>query len=80
NDLTSALQKAKKGVKLTVHGKDILYEVMCNLCLLRVLFSNGDIADAKKIIRLMVNTYRENACLGIGPVFSLASTALAGPR
>ncbi len=59
NNLDRAIDLAKKGVNLTARGRDVLYEVMSNLCLVRVLFSSGDLAGAEDVIHAMENTARE---------------------
>jgi LuxR family maltose regulon positive regulatory protein len=59
NDLDRAIDQAKKGAKLTARGGDVLYEVMSNLCLVRVLFSSGHITGAEDVIQSMENTARE---------------------
>jgi LuxR family maltose regulon positive regulatory protein len=59
NNLDRAIDQAKKGVKLTARGGDVLHEVMSNLCLVRVLFSSGDITGAEEVIQSMENTARE---------------------
>jgi LuxR family maltose regulon positive regulatory protein len=43
-------------VKLTASGGDVLHEVMTNLCLVRVLFSRGDITGAQGIIQSIENS------------------------
>jgi len=48
-----------KGVKLTERGKDVMVIGWSNLCLVRVLFSGGDITGADKIIQKMENISRE---------------------
>jgi LuxR family maltose regulon positive regulatory protein len=53
NDLDGALDRAKKGAKLAAAGGDVLYEVLSILCLVRVLFSRGDVAGAGNIVRSM---------------------------
>jgi len=59
NDLDRALDKAKKGVKLAARGRDMTYIGWSNLCLVRVLFSSGDITGAQDVIQKMENTARE---------------------
>jgi LuxR family maltose regulon positive regulatory protein len=60
NDLDGALDQAKKGVELTERGKDVMVIGWSNLCLLRVLFSRGDLAGAGKIIQKMENIARKH--------------------
>jgi LuxR family maltose regulon positive regulatory protein len=59
NVLDRAIDRAQEGVELTARGGDMLYEVWSNLCLVRVLFSSGDIAGAQDLIRSMENAARE---------------------
>jgi LuxR family maltose regulon positive regulatory protein len=60
DDLDGAIRQAMKGVKLTERGKDVMVIGWSNLCLMRVLFSRGDIAGANKIIQRMENTARKH--------------------
>jgi LuxR family maltose regulon positive regulatory protein len=59
NNLDRAIDKAKKGVKLTARGRDVALIGWSNLCLVRVLFSSGDITGAEEVIQSMENTARE---------------------
>jgi LuxR family maltose regulon positive regulatory protein len=59
NDLDRALDQAKKGVKLTARGGDVMHIGSSNLCLVRVLFSSGDKTGAEEVIKSMENTARE---------------------
>ena len=59
NNLDKAIEQAKKGVKLTARGRDMTYIGWSNLCLVRVLFSSGDITGAEDVIQSMENTARE---------------------
>ncbi len=59
NNLDRAIEQAKKGVKLTARGGDMAYIGWSNLCLVRVLFSSGDMAGAEEVIQSMENTFRE---------------------
>ena len=59
NDMNRALDKVKKGVELATGGRDLLHEVTSNLCLVRVLFSSGDITGAEDVIQSMEITARE---------------------
>ncbi len=61
NQLDRALELAQKGAELSARGGDWLYEVLSKLCLVRVLFSSGNIADAQNLIQAMKNVARENA-------------------
>ena len=60
DDLDGALRQARKGVKLTERGKDVMVIGWSNLCLMRVLFSRGDIAAADKIVQKMENIARKH--------------------
>jgi LuxR family maltose regulon positive regulatory protein len=57
--LDRAIDRAKKGAKLAARGGDVLYLVMSNLCLVRVLFSSGDIKGAQDVIQSMEHTARK---------------------
>jgi LuxR family maltose regulon positive regulatory protein len=59
DDLDRAIDRAQEGVELAARGGEMLYEVWSNLCLVRVLFSSGDIAGAQDLIRSMENATRE---------------------
>jgi LuxR family maltose regulon positive regulatory protein len=59
NDMNRALDKVKKGVELATRGRDLMHEVTSNLCLVRVLFSSGDITGAEDVIQSMEITARE---------------------
>ena len=59
NDLDRALDQAKKGVKLSARGGDVVHIGSSNLCLVRVLFSSGDKTGAEEVIKSMENTARE---------------------
>jgi LuxR family maltose regulon positive regulatory protein len=59
NDLDRALHQAKKGVALTEHGQDAMVIGWSNLCLMRILFSRGDLVGVEKIIRKMENLARK---------------------
>ncbi len=60
NDLDGAIHRAKNGAELTERGKDVMVIGWSNLCLMRVLFSRGDIAGADKIIQKMENIARKH--------------------
>jgi LuxR family maltose regulon positive regulatory protein len=60
NDLDQALVQTQKGVELTARGSDLLYSVMSNLCLVRVLFSCGDLDGAEEIIKSVENSVSEH--------------------
>jgi LuxR family maltose regulon positive regulatory protein len=56
NNLDGAKDRATKGVELAYRGRDLLYEIMSKLCLVRVLFSCGDLNGAEEVIQSMENT------------------------
>jgi len=60
NDLDRAMHQAVKGVELTERGRDVAMLGWSNSCLMRVLFSRGDMAGADKIIRKMENLARKH--------------------
>jgi LuxR family maltose regulon positive regulatory protein len=60
NDLDGALQQAKKGVELTERGNDLAMIGWSYLCLMRVLFTRGDMAGAGEIIQKMENIDQEH--------------------
>jgi LuxR family maltose regulon positive regulatory protein len=59
DDLDRAIDQAKKGAKLTARGGDVMHLGSSNLCLVRVLFSSGDITGAEEVIRSMEDIARE---------------------
>lgn len=59
NDLDQALIKAKKGLELTERGLDIGAIGWSYICLMRVLFSVGDISGAEELIQKWKVTARE---------------------
>jgi LuxR family maltose regulon positive regulatory protein len=59
NELDGAIDRAKKGVEQTERGKDVAMIGWSNLCLMRVLFSRGEMAGAEEIIQKMDNIARE---------------------
>ena len=59
NNLDLALQKVVKGVGLTERGRDVAMIGWSNLCLVRVLFSRGAVAEAEKVIQKMEKKDRE---------------------
>jgi LuxR family maltose regulon positive regulatory protein len=59
NDLDRAIDQAKKGVKLTAGSRSATYIGWSNLCLVRVLFSSGNITGAEDVIQSMENAARE---------------------
>jgi LuxR family maltose regulon positive regulatory protein len=60
NNLNRAVDQATKGVKLTARGGDMTMIGWSNLCLVRVLFSSGDMISAEDVIQSMENTARES--------------------
>jgi LuxR family maltose regulon positive regulatory protein len=50
DELDNALRLTNKGVELTERGKDVILLGNSYMCLMRVLFSKGDLDIAKKII------------------------------
>jgi LuxR family maltose regulon positive regulatory protein len=60
NDLDRAMHQATKGVELTERGRDVATLGWSNSCLMRVLFSRGDMAGAKKIIQKMGSIARKH--------------------
>ncbi|MCK4784630.1 MAG: hypothetical protein KAV87_12830, partial [Desulfobacteraceae bacterium] len=59
NDLDGALHQAKKGTELTERGRDVAMIGWSNLCLMRILFSRGELAAAEEIIKKMGDIARE---------------------
>jgi LuxR family maltose regulon positive regulatory protein len=59
DQLDRAIDQATKGVKLTARSGDVLYKVLSNLCLVRVLFSSGDSTGAQDVIRSVENSARK---------------------
>jgi len=59
NDLDEALQQAKKGTQLSECGKDMMVLSSSCLCLVRVLFSSGDVVGAEQIIQKMEDIARK---------------------
>jgi len=55
DDLDEAINKAKSGTKLAELGRDLAMIGWSNLCLIRVLFSRGELAAAEDIIHMMEN-------------------------
>ena len=62
NDLEGAIDRARKGVELAEHGRDVAIIGWSYLCLMRVLFSRGEFASAKEIYQ---GTERIDRELGI---------------
>jgi LuxR family maltose regulon positive regulatory protein len=60
NDLEGAIRQAKKGTGLVERGRDLAMIGWSYLCLMRVLFSTGDVAGAEEMIQKMENIAREH--------------------
>ncbi len=60
NDLDGAIHQAKKGAELTERGSDVAMLGWSYLCLMRVLFTRGDISGAEEIIQKMEEVGREH--------------------
>ncbi len=59
NHLDKAIDLAKKGVKLATLGKDVMHIGSSTLCLVRVLFSSGDLTGAEYAIQSLEKTVHE---------------------
>jgi len=60
NDLNGALVRAKQGFKLTERSGDLQMIGWSFMCLIRILFSRGDLADAEETIQKMEQIARES--------------------
>jgi LuxR family maltose regulon positive regulatory protein len=60
NDLDGAVKRAEEGFALAEHGRDLQMLGWSFMCLVRTLFSRGDLAEAEKIIRQMESRGRES--------------------
>jgi LuxR family maltose regulon positive regulatory protein len=60
NDLNEAIDRAKKGFRLTERSGDLQMIGWSFMCLMRILFSRGDLADAEETIQKMENFARES--------------------
>ena len=60
NDLNGAVHLAKKGFKLTEHSGDLQMLGWCYICLVRILFSRGDLTGAEELTQKMENIARES--------------------
>jgi LuxR family maltose regulon positive regulatory protein len=58
NDLDGALRRGKAGVEIAERGGDLAMLGWSYLCLIRILFSCGDLAGAEEIIRRIENAAR----------------------
>jgi LuxR family maltose regulon positive regulatory protein len=59
NELDEAIDRAKKGVEIAERGNDLAIIGWSNLCLMRVLYSNGDVSGTEEIIRKMEDIGRK---------------------
>jgi LuxR family maltose regulon positive regulatory protein len=59
NDLEGAIEQARKGVQITGRGRDVAMIGWSNLCLMRVLFSRGDLVEAEEVIQMVENLAHE---------------------
>ncbi len=59
NNLGEALHKAKKGAELIEPGRDVAMLCWSHVCLMRVLLSRGELAEAEKVIQKMNRLTRE---------------------
>ncbi len=60
NDLNEALDRAKNGFELTERSGDLQFLGWSFMCLIRILISRGDLADAQETIQKMENIARES--------------------
>ncbi|UCC53164.1 MAG: tetratricopeptide repeat protein, partial [Anaerolineaceae bacterium] len=60
NDLDRAIQQAKRGLELTEHAGDVMMLGWSCLCLVRVLFSRGDMSGAEELIQRMKDSARKS--------------------
>jgi LuxR family maltose regulon positive regulatory protein len=60
NDLDDALRHAKKGIELLKVGGTLLQVTWSYLCLVRILFSRGDLTSAEEIIYKIENIARKS--------------------
>jgi LuxR family maltose regulon positive regulatory protein len=59
NDLERAIDRAERGTELTEHSGDVAMIGWSYVCLVRALFSRGDMASAEEIIQRMETIARE---------------------
>jgi LuxR family maltose regulon positive regulatory protein len=59
NDLEGAIDRAERGTELTERGGDVAMTGWSYVCLVRALFSRGDVAGAQEIIQRMKNVTRK---------------------
>ena len=72
NGLDAAKQQAKRGVALTERGGDLAMLGWSYICLIRILFSCGELATAAEIVHKMENIARESDML---PLFMNLTSA-----
>jgi LuxR family maltose regulon positive regulatory protein len=60
NDLEGALERARQGVALTEHGRDLQMFGWSVMCLVRILFSRGELAAAQQVINQVQDRARES--------------------
>jgi len=60
NDLEGAIDRARKGVELAERGRDVAMVGWSYLCLMRVLFSRGDLANAEQLHSRWARIHRES--------------------
>jgi LuxR family maltose regulon positive regulatory protein len=60
NDLKGAIDRAKRGFKLTERSGDLQMIGWSFMCLIRILFSAGDLTEAEEIIQKMGSFARES--------------------
>jgi LuxR family maltose regulon positive regulatory protein len=59
DNLDEALEQATKGAELTERGKDVMVTGWSYVCLVRVLFSRGDLSAAQEIVQRTEDMARE---------------------
>jgi LuxR family maltose regulon positive regulatory protein len=59
DNLDEALEQATKGAELAERGKDVMVTGWSYVCLVRVLFSRGDLAGAQEIVQRTEDIARE---------------------
>ncbi len=59
NDLNGAIQQGRKGVELAEPGGDLVSLGWSYLCLIRILFSRGDLAGGQEIVKKIESLNRE---------------------
>jgi LuxR family maltose regulon positive regulatory protein len=59
NDLDKAVQQAKHGMELVEHGVDIAMRGWSYMCLMRIMFSSGDLAGIEEVVHKVEQIARE---------------------